>query len=241
MGQALSRAREYTCDRYGRAGAGSTDGALLGLAILAAGGRQGPLVNRRALVAQRESLNTGLMTLGEWFSTHPPLARRMLALEPSLDAGVAYRPTGALKAAMVVALVALPLVGGGILVATAMPAWMKQMQAQVETAGRTGGAGAMTAEDSMAAHAGLDSLGRYMEARRAAGSQLPRNDEALYALYRAELDRDAPLDPFDGKRYGYQMDEDGKSYLLWSTGPDGRSGTDDDLDWRPDEGVTKGR
>ena len=118
---------------------------------------------------------------------------------------------------MVVALVALPLVGGGILVATAMPAWMKQMQAQVETAGRTGGAGAMTAEDSMAAHAGLDSLGRYMEARRAAGSQLPRNDEALYALYRAELDRDAPLDPFDGKRYGYQMDEDGKSYLLWST------------------------
>ena len=131
-------------------------------------------MNRRALVAQRESLNTGLMTLGEWFSTHPPLARRMLALEPSLDAGVAYRPTGALKAAMVVALVALPLVGGGILVATAMPAWMKQMQAQVETAGRTGGAGAMTAEDSMAAHAGLDSLGRYMEARRAAGSQLPR-------------------------------------------------------------------
>ena len=37
---ALSRAREYTCDRFGLAGAGDLDGALLGLTILAAGGPQ---------------------------------------------------------------------------------------------------------------------------------------------------------------------------------------------------------
>jgi Zn-dependent protease with chaperone function len=65
LAQALSRAREYTCDRYGLAGAGSTEGALLGLAILSAGGTHGPLVNRRVFVAQRGALNTGWMTIGE--------------------------------------------------------------------------------------------------------------------------------------------------------------------------------
>src|SRR3954463_9178719 len=50
---ALSRAREYTCDRYGLAGAESVDGAGLGLAILAAGAKHGPLVNRAELVRQR--------------------------------------------------------------------------------------------------------------------------------------------------------------------------------------------
>src|SRR5262249_2297617 len=53
LGSALSRAREYTCDRYGCAAAGDPDGALLGLTILSAGGRYGPLVNRAALVEQR--------------------------------------------------------------------------------------------------------------------------------------------------------------------------------------------
>jgi Zn-dependent protease with chaperone function len=44
LGTALSRAREYTCDRYGAAGAGDREGALLGLTILAAGGKHAPLV-----------------------------------------------------------------------------------------------------------------------------------------------------------------------------------------------------
>jgi Zn-dependent protease with chaperone function len=38
LAPALSRAREYTCDRYGLAGAGDKDGAALGLTILASGG-----------------------------------------------------------------------------------------------------------------------------------------------------------------------------------------------------------
>jgi hypothetical protein len=68
------------------AGAGRRDSALVGLAILAAGGSHGPRVNREAMVRQREQLNTGWMRLGEWFSTHPPLASRMAALDPALDA-----------------------------------------------------------------------------------------------------------------------------------------------------------
>src|SRR5688500_18719366 len=84
LGTALSRAREYTCDRFGLAGAGDKDGALVGLSILAAGAKFGPKVNRVALVAQRASLNNGWMTLGEWLSTHPPLSKRLAALEPGL-------------------------------------------------------------------------------------------------------------------------------------------------------------
>jgi Zn-dependent protease with chaperone function len=83
-GLAYSRAREYTCDRYGLAGAGDRAGALLGLTILAAGGAHARKVNLPAFVQQRDDLNTGWMRIGEWSSTHPPLARRVVALDPAL-------------------------------------------------------------------------------------------------------------------------------------------------------------
>ncbi|HSA60254.1 MAG TPA: M48 family metallopeptidase [bacterium] len=84
LGSALSRAREYTCDRYGLAGAGRKDGALRGLAILAAGAERGPTVNLQALARQVEDLNAGWLTIGTWLSSHPPLADRVIALEESL-------------------------------------------------------------------------------------------------------------------------------------------------------------
>src|SRR5262249_50813733 len=86
LGSALSRAREYTCDRYGSAAAGDPDGALLGLTILSAGGRYGPLVTRAALVEQRRDLASAWMHLGEWLGSHPPLSRRLCALAPELAA-----------------------------------------------------------------------------------------------------------------------------------------------------------
>lgn len=61
LGSALSRAREYTCDRYGRAAAGNEEGALLGLTILAAGGTYAPLVDRAALASQHVALQRGWM------------------------------------------------------------------------------------------------------------------------------------------------------------------------------------
>ena len=69
MGKALSRAREYTCDRYRLAAAGNLDGALTGLTILAAGPKHGPRVNRQACRGQRKEMNTGWMTLAQWLST----------------------------------------------------------------------------------------------------------------------------------------------------------------------------
>src|SRR5262249_33428934 len=56
LGQALSRAREYTCDRYGLAGAGDKKGGLIGLTILAAGAERGPQVNLKAMALQVERL-----------------------------------------------------------------------------------------------------------------------------------------------------------------------------------------
>ena len=66
--------------------AGDRLGALRGLAILSAGARHGPKVDLKEFVKQRESLNTGLMTIGKWMGTHPTLSERMLALDDTLNA-----------------------------------------------------------------------------------------------------------------------------------------------------------
>lgn len=84
LGSALSRAREYTCDRYGLAGAGHKEGAMRGLAILAVGAEKASEVNLKAMARQVEDLDTGWMTLGTWFSSHPPLSARLIALEEVL-------------------------------------------------------------------------------------------------------------------------------------------------------------
>jgi Zn-dependent protease with chaperone function len=103
LGMALSRAREYTCDRYGLAGSGDREGALLGLTILAAGGSHARLVNRDALVRQQADLNTGWMRIGEWLSSHPPLARRLAALEPSLGGASGGSSAGTIRALLIFA------------------------------------------------------------------------------------------------------------------------------------------
>jgi hypothetical protein len=105
------------------AAAGRRDSALVGLAILAAGRAHGPRVNREAMVRQREQLNTGWMCLGEWFSTHPPLARRMASLDPALDALTASSVAGTIRALGIIgAAVAVPIVGTVIAVTMLMGA-----------------------------------------------------------------------------------------------------------------------
>jgi Zn-dependent protease with chaperone function len=81
LGGALSRAREYTSDRYGRLAAGDKEGAELGLIILAAGGRLARQVNRTAFIQQREEINGFWMGLGRVYATHPALTKRVAALQ----------------------------------------------------------------------------------------------------------------------------------------------------------------
>lgn len=111
IGNALSRAREYTCDRYGLAAAGRRDSALLGLTILAAGGSHGPFVNREAMARQRQDLNKGWMRIGEWLTTHPPLVNRMAVLDPTLDAIAGSTTAGTVRGLGIIgAAVATPMV-----------------------------------------------------------------------------------------------------------------------------------
>lgn len=107
LGTAYSRAREYTCDKFGLAGSGNTKDALRGLAILAAGAKQGPLINLEEYAKQKSLLNTGLMTLGEWMSTHPPLTKRMIAIDDSLLATPISQTRGQIRATAAIVMVAM--------------------------------------------------------------------------------------------------------------------------------------
>lgn len=227
LAQALSRAREYTCDRYGLAGAGDTEGALLGLAILSAGGKHGPRVNRRVFVAQRAALNTGWMTLGEWLGSHPPLAKRMIALDPSLAAGTPrLQPVGALRAAGIIGLVLLPIGLGSWAAMSKLPAIMEQAKAGANSESRS-----PNPLDSVRVRQDLDRIGTFITAEETAGRGIPANGRDLGAIWNETYPGEAlPKDAFDNTPYGYYRTRDG--FVIWSSGPDGESDTDDDIVWR---------
>ena len=237
LGSALSRAREYTCDRFGLAGAGDRDAALVGLSILAAGAKFGPRVNRHALVAQRAALNNGWMTLGEWLSTHPPLSKRLAALEPSLIGAAprVYRAGPLQAAAMIFFAVVLPLGAAGVLVASAIPALLDDVSASASLAPDETDADEDDEFVPPPADSGLRivaadlaALTGILDKRRTAGELLPWDSDELYDAWRVMHPASPePRDPFDGGRYGYRS-RDGH-YQLWSSGPDGESWTEDDV------------
>jgi Zn-dependent protease with chaperone function len=113
LGTAYSRCCEYTCDRYGFAVSQNRTKALDGLCILAAGGALGAKVNRNALSAQRQELNGPMMKLGEWLSTHPPITKRLDALNPELaPLQISGVPATAGALLFLLALFVLPIAGG---------------------------------------------------------------------------------------------------------------------------------
>ncbi|HEX6060399.1 MAG TPA: M48 family metallopeptidase [Gemmatimonadaceae bacterium] len=262
LGHALSRAREYTCDRYGLAGAGSADGATRGLAILAAGAVHGPKLNRAALVRQRADINTGWMTLGSWLSTHPPLAKRMAQLDPSLAGGAKLPPTGALRAVGILAsLWLLPVIGAVAVMASPVGTAYRQAmesarqgaaQATLDASAVPGEPGAepvyamedpaetarRNAANTATAQRDLMKLAILIEQGRARGEPIPWNWEELRDRWVARNPNvPYPEDPFDSATYGYERI--GEDYRLWSTGPDVQSYTEDDLVW--DSRVQRGR
>jgi Zn-dependent protease with chaperone function len=219
IGHAYSRAREYTCDRYGMAASAERERALDGLCILAAGREEGPRVNRRALVGQRRDLETAWMKFGSWLFTHPSIAHRLAALEPGLGETRVGRPLAVVGALAVLVLVigvpALAFVG----IAGAFARFGSLLQPGAQNASSTGNAEAR-AED------GLRELFRTADAYRTEHGVPPPDADALYAHW-AQLHpgEEEPRDPFDGERFGYALEE--RRYLLWSAGPDAESDADD--------------
>ncbi|HYX33699.1 MAG TPA: M48 family metallopeptidase, partial [Oligoflexus sp.] len=114
LGKAYSRAREFTCDRYGRDLCGDDEAAIQGLALLAVGRSLASQVNIKEYTDQSHSLKSLSMTLGRWMSTHPPLCDRILALKPELGQ-ISYAGSN-LKAISILFLMICVPMGGIILI-----------------------------------------------------------------------------------------------------------------------------
>src|SRR5438445_2065712 len=222
LGSALSRAREYTCDRYGSAATDDRDGALLGLAILSAGGKYGPFVNRAAFLDQRRDLRGAWMVIGEWLGSHPPLTKRIWALAPELETAQPsprYAPLRAVRVAFAVAVVVIVGVA-------AVSAYLPQFGVQRTAASAVRQRFNQNAEDI--AGRDLVRLKTFIEAEHKAGHALPWDVWDLYERWQATHPVDEePTDPFSG--YWYDYESHGDTYRLWSSGPDGRNHTADDI------------
>jgi Zn-dependent protease with chaperone function len=223
LGSALSRAREYTCDRYGCAAAGDPEGALLGLAILSAGGKYGPLVNRTALVRQRRDLRSAWMLVGEWLGSHPPLSKRIWALAPQLDAAASPVPGRTAVLALRVAFAVGVVVVVGV---AAVSAYLPQFG--VKSAGTFAPQQHPGADAKQQVGRDLERLKVFIEAERQQGHPVPWDAWDLYARWEEARPVEAtPLDPFSG--YWYDYESHGDSYRIWSSGPDGDNHTADDI------------
>jgi Zn-dependent protease with chaperone function len=230
VGTAYSRACEYTCDRYGLAAAGEDEQALAGLCILSAGGKLGPSVNRRSLVAQRADLETVGMKIGHWFATHPPIAHRLAALQPSLAEGALGSIWTTVGALGIVALFTLVPAGASLgLAFGVLPQLRQQMEAQrqqideqFEEARRE--AGATIKKDDMRQR--VRSLFVVAEMHRTTSGDPPEDVQQLYELWRSTHPGEPePVDPYDGQPFGYRLD-DGE-YVIFGSGPDPDSISDD--------------
>jgi Zn-dependent protease with chaperone function len=225
LGSALSRAREYTCDRFGLAGAGNVHDATLGMAILSAGPKYGPKVNLRAFANQRHDTNSGWMTIGEWFSSHPPLSKRVVAMNPTISPE-RFHPTRGRVLAVAILMVAM--IGGTGLTVVAATVGAGFFEAIQEVADLP--AEGLDVADAEAASAqvrtDLERLSSFIAQEWAEAAFPETIDEVRERWSGAGLGA-FPFDPFDGYEYGYDRLEDG--YRLWSSGPDAVPGTEDDI------------
>lgn len=227
---ALSRAREYTCDRFGLAGAGSPDGAVLGLTILAAGGRLGRQVDREMLMAQHATLNTGWMTIGEWLSTHPPLVKRIAQVDPSLGHASFNSSAGVLRALGIVGGTFVPVVVLAIVASMFIPAWLSKFDPARTTVNQAAPVHKSPSAEVGTTQAQKDfaALASFIRAEEQAGRGMPWDTDEVYDRWnKANPGTIEPLDPFDGTRYWYEAR--GNQFKLRSVGPDEEWQTDDDL------------
>src|SRR5690606_571744 len=76
LGAAYSRAREYTCDQYGRACCDDPQSALQGLTVLAAGEKRWATLNIPAYLAQTQATSGFWMSFHELVADYPWLVKR---------------------------------------------------------------------------------------------------------------------------------------------------------------------
>lgn len=131
LGAAYSRAREFTCDRWGASLCGDPEGARRGLLVLAAGREHSRKVNVNAYIAQQHKLDTGWMTLARWLSLYPPLSARVDVLSTVPGARPFSSWKGPLRAlAIMASFVLVP-----VLLATSLPFLFQPLLSQIGTLG----------------------------------------------------------------------------------------------------------
>lgn len=228
LGSAYSRACEFSCDRYGAHLCGDPEGAMRGLAILAAGPRHARRVNLQAFVAQRRDLDTGWMTLGSWLSGYPPLSARIEQLQPALGRSVPYSNRGSTRASF---LLASLIVGPSVLMIGFMAIWAALMASQMgnlsalDPAAATSSAYDVPAYDAEADAAmqaqvddDLQKMGDVIRAHHASTGEVVGDMDTLQPLWdAAHPGTDVPIDPYDGEPYGISA-EDGVVELFSAGG-----------------------
>ncbi len=231
LGSAYSRAREFTCDRYGVALANDPKGALTGLTILSAGGKVGPHVNLHAFVNQKLDINTGFLTIGQWLSMYPPLIERVAVIDPRYVSNLPGDNSGTIKAlAILSAFIILPVIIGIISLVAIVPKFQSSLQ-QLQT--NTEYSNTSFISDGQQNHKINQDLENLVQLvnhiyRSTGELPLPSNNSLspYWQQYRPGIPE--PIDPYDGNPYGYQLTGD-NSYYLWSAGPDKITNTDDDI------------
>jgi Zn-dependent protease with chaperone function len=241
LGAAYSRAREYTCDRWGQALCGDAQGGTRGLAILAAGGKLAKRVDLAAFVAQKQDLDTGWMTLGRWLSSYPTLGERIEALEPRWGAGVVVRGQGPMRAA--------GILGGCLLAPTvitmlAMAVWLPLMKRSLDRAAAASATSPAAWEDPAPAEpdspetaakkstvrADLERLAAAVEKADAAGFAFADSTEVADFWSDHGDSTPLPIDPFTEAPYEFAAQAGDEEILVYSPGPDRQIATDDDID-----------
>lgn len=232
LGSLYSQAREYTCDRYGAALCGDVNGCMRGLAILAAGRDYGRRVNFETFAHQKKLLDTGLMTLGKWLSSYPPLCDRVAAIQPSSIATVPPSTRGLVRAlAILGGFLLIPIVASAFFAANLLPRFRQAIE-EAQTFQQTTSTRPQETVDIDAAISQIEldtaQLALLAEEYREKMGVLPADSEALYGAWRSlRSEEKEPLDPFDSYEYGYDLTEEG--FVIWSSGPDGEPDTDDDI------------
>jgi hypothetical protein len=182
-------------------------------------------------VRQRAQMRLGWMMLGEWLGSHPPLAKRLHALEP--EPGLAAEPMHTSGG--------VPRSDGALLMRVWRPTFAALMVLFI---------GGITVYSWLPAHGGRTRAPLVPESPLARRQQIAHDFERLRLLLDADLigrghlpwdtsdlysrwsqtfgtDDDELLDPFTG--YWYEYDRDGSAYRLRSAGPDGETDTEDDI------------
>jgi hypothetical protein len=88
-----------------------------------------------------------------------------------------------------------------------------------------------SARDSIQVRQDLDRVGRFLIEEAAAHRGLPTNSRDLWSIWKVTYPGERlPREPYDSTLYGYYRTRDG--FVLWSSGPDEESDTEDDIIWR---------